>query len=237
MIRFILVIGLAFIYLIVTSPVLLVMWILSLLGMNVYGPAFRMTAWILGILLKLSGARLTVRGLENIPEDKAVLVCGNHRSYFDIISTYSILPRTTGYLSKKQMALVPLLGGWLVLSSSVPIDRKNIKKGMKSILECIDHINKGLDVFIFPEGTRAKTDGEFGEFHEASFKIAQRTGCPIIPVTINGTRELFEAHFPRIIPHDVIIDFGKPVAYEKRIGETLRQSMMAVYRENRSLMK
>lgn len=236
MLRFILVVTTAFIYLILTSPVLLVLWIASLFGADVTGPAFSMTRWILGVILKLSGARLTVRGLENIPDDRAVLYCGNHRSWFDIIATYSIMPRVTGYLSKKQIAHIPLLGGWLVLSSSVPIDRKDIKKGMKSILECIDHINKGLNVFIFPEGTRSKVDGEFGEYHEASFKISQRTGCPIIPVVINGTRELFENHIPRVTPHDVVIDFRTPVSYEKHIGETLRGQMMEIYEENRSLM-
>ncbi|MCR5302974.1 MAG: 1-acyl-sn-glycerol-3-phosphate acyltransferase [Lachnospiraceae bacterium] len=233
MIRFIVIILFVVIYLVVTAPVQLVLWIMTFCGKDVSGTAFRMTQWILGVLVKMSGARIDIRGMENIPEDRAVLFCANHRSYFDIISTYAVMPHVTGYLSKQQIANVPLLGGWLRLGKSVPLDRKNIKKGMQSIMKCVDLVNEGVDIFVFPEGTRSVVDGEFGEFHEASFKIAQRSGCSIIPVTLNGTREVFEAHFPRVTPHDVVIEFGEPVPYEKHIGEIMRQKISETYEKNR----
>lgn len=62
----------------------------------------RMIQWIFGVLLFVSGTKVKAEGLENIPKDRAVLYVGNHRSYFDIITSYRLLPGITGYVAKKK---------------------------------------------------------------------------------------------------------------------------------------
>ena len=66
---------------------------------------------------------------------------------------------------------------------------------------------------IFPEGTRGESSNELEmlPFHEGSFKIATKTGCPIIPVSIHNSSALFEDHLPRIKPVPVVIEYGEPV--------------------------
>lgn len=61
----------------------------------------RMIQWIFGVLLFVSGTKVKAEGLENIPKDRAVLYVGNHRSYFDIITSYRLLPGITGYVAKR----------------------------------------------------------------------------------------------------------------------------------------
>ena len=61
-----------------------------------------------------------------------------------------------------------------------------------------------------PEGTRSK-DGEVHEFHAGSFKVATKSGCPVIPVAVNGTRDILEYHFPNIKKSNVTLSFGKPI--------------------------
>ena len=73
-------------------------------------------------------------------------------------------------------------------------------------------------MFIFPEGTRSKT-GEMADFHEASFKIATKTGCPIVPVAFTNTREVFETHLPKLKKTRVIVTFCQPIDLSSLEGD------------------
>ena len=77
--------------------------------------------------------------------------------------------------------------------------------------DAIDKVKNGISIFIYPEGTRNKTDKPLGEFHKGSFKIAQKAGCPIVPVVVNHTDEILEKHFPFIKSTKVTIEYCKPV--------------------------
>ena len=166
--------------------------------------------WALGVVRAISGSRIEVQGLENIPTDQSVLYIGNHTSYFDIVTTYPVVPGRVGYLAKKEVNKVPLVGWWMPLLNGITMDRRDPRDGMRAILKAIDLINEGVSVFIFPEGTRMN-EGELGDFKAGSFKVATRTGCPIVPVAITGTSDIFEKHIPFIRPSNVTIRFGEPV--------------------------
>ena len=154
---------------------------------------------------------VTVIGEENIP-DEAVLFIGNHRSYFDILLTYSRCKRLTGYVAKKEMEKIPLLSTWMRFVYCLFLDRDNPKEGLKTILKAIDYIKKGISICIFPEGTR-NTGEELSmlPFKEGAFKIATKTGCPIIPISMNNTSDIFENHMPRIKKVHVVLEYGTPI--------------------------
>lgn len=162
------------------------------------------------IVLFISGVKRTVIGVENIPKDEAVLYISNHRSYFDIITSYVYLPNLTGYMAKKEIGKIPFLSYWMHFIQCLFLDRNDIKQGLKTILKGIEQIKAGYSVFIAPEGTRNQGK-EMLPFREGSFKIAEKTGCAIIPVAITNTDAVFEKHMPRIRPAHVIIEFGKPI--------------------------
>ncbi|MBQ9632412.1 MAG: 1-acyl-sn-glycerol-3-phosphate acyltransferase [Lachnospiraceae bacterium] len=165
--------------------------------------------WALRWVTTLAGMRVKVQGLENIPRDEPVLYIANHRSYFDIVATYPLLPNQTAYVAKKEIDQVPLLKYWMRLLHGLTFDREDPRSGMNMIIAAIDEIKKGYSIFIFPEGTRSR-DGKMGEFKAGSFKVATRTNCPIVPVSITGTDEVFEKYMPSIKAADVRIVFGVP---------------------------
>ena len=169
------------------------------------------------VLLKLAGVTVTVKGAENIPEDTAVLYVGNHRSYFDILLTYSMCPDLTGYVAKAEMLKVPLLRDWMKRLYCLFLDRSNVKEGLKTILTGIEYIKKGISICIFPEGTRSK-DGNMIPFKEGSMKMASKTGCPIIPIAITHSAQIWEAHLPYIRPAHVIVEYGAPI-YPKELSK------------------
>ena len=164
------------------------------------------------VLLKLAGVTVTVKGAENIPEDTAVLYVGNHRSYFDILAGYTTVPTLLGFVAKKEMEKIPLLRTWMVNVNCLFLDRKNIKEGLKMILQGIEKVKNGVSIWIFPEGTRniGEDVTELLPFKEGSLKIAEKAGCPIVPVAITGTSEVFEKHIPFIRRSNVTIEFGEP---------------------------
>lgn len=157
-----------------------------------------------------SGVDLTIKGQENIPKDTAVLYIGNHLGFFDIVLTYSRVPSSTGFISKQSVFRVPILRLWMYRLHCIGLDRSNVRQGMKVILKAIDYVKNGTSIFIFPEGTRSKT-GEVLPFKGGSFKVATKSGCPIVPVAITGTDDLFENHFPWIRKAKVSITYGTPI--------------------------
>ena len=165
--------------------------------------AFRCISW-------LAGTRLIVKGRENVPTDIPVLYVGNHRSYFDIVTLYPLTNNTTGFVAKKEMAKFPFVHRWMTYMNCQFLDRDNIKAGLKTILDCIATVKNGCSICIFPEGTRTPGD-EMLEFKEGSFKIAEKSGCPIIPVAISNTESIFENHLPFVRATTVIIEFGEPI--------------------------
>lgn len=165
-------------------------------------------------ILWVSGVKVDASGMENIPLDQPVLYVSNHRGIFDFVLAYTTVPNLTGFVSKIENKKIPFIRTWMEFMNCLFLDRENIKEGLKTILAGIDKIKAGYSIFIMPEGTRNKEEGIL-PFHEGSFKLSQKTGCPIIPVAIYNTDAAFEKHKPWIRKTNVAIRYGKPIYMEE----------------------
>mgnify|MGYP000300225167 FL=1 len=195
MIRLILALLFAILYLIIGIPVLGVEWIIAKFNKQAADLGqLRMVQWAFRVILFICGTKVTVIGEENVPKDQAVLYIGNHRSYFDILVGYTTVPGLLGFVAKKEMLKIPLLSQWMVQVNCLFMDRQNVKEGLKTILTGIEKVKQGISIWIFPEGTRNRNEDilELLPFKEGSLKIAEKSGCPIIPVAMTGTAEVFE---------------------------------------------
>ena len=245
MIRFILVILTAFLYLILSIPVLLVLLLIRKKKPEVCDKVSRsLIRWIFRVILFFSGTKITVKGQENIPKDRAVLYIGNHRSYFDILVTYTTVPGSCGFVAKKELSRIPLLKNWMELIHCLFLDRSDIKQGLQMILSGCEEIKSGTSICIFPEGTRNRNQDELDmlPFHEGSFKIATKTKCPVIPIAISNSADIFEAHFPKIKPAKVVVEYGKPIYPDelskedkKHIGEYTQNIIHEMLVKNKPL--
>lgn len=243
MIRFIIIVLMLFLYLLLGIPVLLIEWIVGKFNQKAKDySCLRMVQTAFKLMLKVAGVRLTVIGEENVPRDQAVLYIGNHRSYFDILLTYSRCPRLTGYVAKVEMLRYWLLRDWMKALYCLFLDRKDIKAGLKTILQGIEYIKRGISICIFPEGTRNRTD-EMLPFKEGSMKIAEKTGCPIIPMAITNSAEIFENHIPFIRPCHVILEYGTPILpkeltkeEKKFLGSYTQKQIQKMLDKNKNLV-
>lgn len=246
MIRFIFTCILVIGFLVLSIPILIVEWIIGKFApMTKDVSSLRLIQAVFRFLLRVTGVKVTVIGEENVPKDTPVLYIGNHRSYYDILLTYSRCPLRTGYIAKKEMERYPLLSNWMRYLHCLFLDRNDIKQGLKTILSAVEKVKSGISICIFPEGTRNTNADELDmlPFHEGSFKIATRAKCPIIPIAMNNTAEIFEAHFPRIKPCHVVLEYGKPIypdqldkEDQKHLGAYTQQVILDMLKRNKDLV-
>ncbi|SFG39983.1 lysophospholipid acyltransferase family protein [Oribacterium sp. WCC10] len=198
---------------------------------------------ILGRILKVSGVTYEVEGMENltnIPREEGVMFVGNHRSYYDVLIAYSILDRPTGFIAKIEMQKIKPLARWMEYGSCLMIDRDNLKQSLKVIITAVKYVKSGISIWIYPEGTRSESENEEDmlPFKEGSFKIAEKTDCWIVPVSMIHTRDILEAHFPFIKPKHVKVRVGSPIRMselsddvKKHVGAYTRDAVIEGIRE------
>ena len=146
-------------------------------------------------LLPFLGARIQFLGLEKIPQNERFLLICNHISGFDHLCLLAHLPTRILSISKIENEHLFIAGKWMHQAGFLPLDRHNPFSGLRTIQQAIGYLQRDeASVAVSPEGTRSK-DGTPLPFHEGSFKIATRTGCPVVVVRIEGT-PFIKKNFP-----------------------------------------
>ena len=109
----------------------------------------------------------------------------------------------------------------------------------------IDLIKEGISVCIYPEGTRNKNEdeAELLEFHEGSFRIAYKSGCPVIPLAVSNSVNIWEAQFPKVRKTHVVVEYGRPIypadltrEEQRHLGIRTREEIRQMLIRNRSLI-
>lgn len=154
------------------------------------------------LILKTSGIRVRVEGLENVRAGEPAIYCANHQSAMDIPVLFVNLPVQFRFAAKRSLFNMPFMGWHLLRSGHIPVDREKPREALKSMKKAAQEIRAGKSVLLFPEGHRSR-DGRLLPFKAGSFYIAILAGVPIVPITINGT--------PNVL---------KPDTYHVRAGET-----------------
>ena len=190
-------------------------------------------------ILFICGVKMTVKGKENILKDESALYVFNHRGFFDILVGYCTAPYPTGFVSKVGIKKVPVISHWMKYMHCLFLERDDLKQGMKTILEGIEFLKGGTSIYIAPEGTRNQGD-ELLEFHLGSFKLAEKSKRPIVPVAINNTDAIFERQFPWIKRGHVIIEYCQPIymdqmerAEKKKVGDAVREIIQEKVDQNK----
>jgi 1-acyl-sn-glycerol-3-phosphate acyltransferase len=161
-------------------------------------------------ILALSGCRLTVRGLDRLPRTGGVVLAANHSSYVDAVALFAALPLDFRFVAKKELLATPLIGTVIRKVGHLTVDRVDLSQSVADAERVTGALRDGIPLLIFPEGTFIQPPGLL-PFRLGGFKAAIDVGCPVIPVTIQGTREVLsaDAWLPRRSPIEVRI--GLPV--------------------------
>lgn len=191
---------------------------------------FRFVHWFSKTICTLAGARVTVEGVEHIPQEGSVVLVGNHQSMFDIPVVVAGVNRPVGFIAKDEMRKVPIFNTWIVALGSFFMPRGESRKSLEVVIEATKLLkahNHGL--VIFPEGTRSD-DGSMRAFKPGSLKIAMRSGASLVPFAIDKTYELMPRGRNWFIPQNVTLTFFPAYTPEMLKGQdsvTLTKEIMS----------
>jgi 1-acyl-sn-glycerol-3-phosphate acyltransferase len=161
------------------------------------------------LILKTTGVRVTVDGLERIEPGKTYIFVSNHQSIYDIPVIFASLPYQLRIIAKASLARFPVLGWHLKRGGHLFVDRKNPDRG--GILKRWRAlVSEGLSLIIFAEGTRS-WDGHVARFKGGSFLLAIEAGLPIVPLAVINTRAVMPKGRLRTEPADVRLVVHAPM--------------------------
>lgn len=149
----------------------------------------RLASWAAEIA-KNSAYDLEVLGRENLGDrGESFLVMSNHQSLYDIPVLFHVLGANLRMITKAELFKVPVFGPAMKHAGFISIDRSNRQRAIQSLEIAKQKISGGLNVWIAPEGTRSKS-GELLSFKKGGFNLALEAGLRVLPITLNGTRDI-----------------------------------------------
>jgi len=183
---------------------------------------------------KIVGINLDVKGLEKINRKSSYVFMANHLSFIDGPMLFMLIPHPVRVLLKKEAFRIPIIGSGMRCAEFVPVDRKGLKGGKKSIDKATKLIkDKGYSFLIFPEGTRSR-DGHPQVFKRGGFFLAVNSQTPIVPITIKGSFALMPRGSVFIKKGNVKVTFHKPVSingYDRNNLTELSNKVESIIRE------
>ncbi len=184
----------------------------------------RLSDWSTAIV-KRSGIELRVDGLAELPHNRAYIIMSNHQSHLDIPIIFHAWPGTLRMVAKAELFRVPLWGRAMREAGFVSVDRSGDRAQAESAMRAAgEAVARGVSIWIAPEGTRSQT-GKIARFKKGGFLLAQSTGAPIVPLSIEGSCNILPKH-TRVIQTGVPVrlTFGKPIdARGRKLDELMHQ--------------
>lgn len=222
----------------VIFPVMLVLYVLTIWrdpGRYLVGRAFRMIGVVTFRINPLWSVRISGVSVEN-PRLPYVVV-SNHESFADILLLCN-LPWEMKWMSKIEILRIPYLGWMMRLAGDIPIDRGSRESAGKAMELSRKSLKDHVSVMIFPEGTRSTGD-DMLPFKDGAFRLALKTGTPILPLALVGTRDALAKHDWRFGPADAEVRVLPPVdvtGLTLKDTEVLKQRVRGMIDEARRAM-
>jgi 1-acyl-sn-glycerol-3-phosphate acyltransferase len=161
-------------------------------------------------VLRLSGCRVSVLNPEHVAMDGAAMLVSNHVSLADAAVLLAALPIDFRFVAGHAYADYPLLGAAIRGASANIVNRGSWRSRADSGQAMVDALEGGQSLLVFPEGTTAD-DGNMLPFRNGAFRAAARTGRPVVPIAIRGTREMFPPGATRLANVPVEIEILPPI--------------------------
>lgn len=165
----------------------------------------RAWAWL---ILKTTGVKVKVRGLEHLEAGRSYVFAANHQSIYDIPIVFTSIPFQLRIVAKESLGRIPFMGWHLHRAGHLLVDRRNpgpdIVEKMKRL------VGESSSLIVFPEGTRS-VDGTVGRFKKGSFLVAIDAKLPVVPVSITGSRHVMTKGRLMVCPGEVTLTVHPPI--------------------------
>lgn len=174
-----------------------------------------------------SGVRRIIKGREHFKKNENYVVVCNHNSFMDVPLSSVAIPPPNKTIAKAEMAKIPIFG-IIYKSGSVLVNRKSEESRRKSFLKMKTVLEMGMNMCIYPEGTRNKTSLPLQRFHDGAFKLAVETKKQIIPSVIFYTAKVLPRKTFFFWPHKVEMHFLPAVPVENKTSQQLKEEVFEI---------
>lgn len=176
---------------------------------------------MIAIMKKNGRIKTEVFGVENLPEDGGYVMYSNHQGKYDALGIISVHEKPCSFVIDEKRSYLPFAKEVTGLVEGCRLDKEDLRKQMKTILEVINQVKEGRRFLIFPEGGYDDNKNEVTEFLAGSFKCSIKSRTPIIPVAIKDSYKVFGINSLRRVKTEV--HFLKPLYYEDYLEMSSRQ--------------
>lgn len=174
------------------------------------------------LILKTTGVRVTVEGLERTTLGTTYVFVSNHQSIYDTPVLFASLPFQLRIIAKASLARFPVLGWHLKRGRHLFVDRAHPDRvGILNRWRTL--VSEGLSLIIYAEGTRSR-DGHVARFKAGSFLLAIEAGLPVVPVAVIGTRAVMPKGRLRTEPAKVALVIHDPIPPPRLDHPTVRDA-------------
>lgn len=174
----------------------------------------RMTSRICRVLFYLTGSKVKITGLDNIPKQGAVLFVSNHQGHADSLIIHGFINKPKGFVSILEALKFPILSQWMKHMRCVFIDRNDARQSAVCINQAVNNLIDGHSMVVFPEG-RLSDGEEANDFKRGWLKLATKSGVPIIPISINGSYKVLAKNGSRVRAASVECVISEPIFIDK----------------------
>jgi 1-acyl-sn-glycerol-3-phosphate acyltransferase len=168
--------------------------------------------------------RVTVIGRRNVDPLQSYVIVSNHQSQYDIFVLYGWLDIDFKWVMKQELRKVPAIGISCERLGHIYVDRSNREAALASINAAKQRIVDGTSVLFFPEGTRSR-DNRMRPFKKGAFRMALDLQLPILPITIQGTRDILPSDTMDLYPGRATMIIHPPIAIDEYSHDTLEDLM------------
>ncbi|HEY0513967.1 MAG TPA: lysophospholipid acyltransferase family protein [Thermoanaerobaculia bacterium] len=163
-----------------------------------------------GGLLAASGVRVETCYAPELEPGKSYVFLSNHQSLFDIPVLLATAPGQVRMMAKRTLFQIPLFGWALKAGGFVAVDREDRSKARQTFSSAFARLREGTSILLFPEGTRS-FDDTLLPFQRGGFLLALKSGLPIVPVGVRGSRAIQRRGSFAIHPGTVVVTYGAPI--------------------------
>jgi 1-acyl-sn-glycerol-3-phosphate acyltransferase len=182
--------------------------------------------------------KVKIEGMEHLNGKGPYIFMSNHQGSYDIFALLGHLPYQFKWLAKKELFSIPFFGWTMAAAGYIRIDREGTRETVEAMNDAAQKIRDGMSVVIFPEGSRSP-DGSIQPFKKGGFTLAIKSGVPIVPIAISGSRDIMPKDKLTAASGEIRIRMDHPIKTEnfsvkdreslmKRVKETITKDFKLI---------
>lgn len=163
--------------------------------------------------LPIFGLRVRVENQQRLYVNQPCIYVSNHQSNMDIFTMSAAYPYRTVVIGKKEIKWLPIFGWFFNGSGNIMIDRSNRAHSMAGLEAAARYArDKGISIWIFPEGTRNRGKAKMLPFKKGAFHLAITAQVPVVPMVHQYLKSYLDISKSKIHYGEVLIKVLEPIS-------------------------